>query len=70
MSIRAKGLKAKLGWGIHLLEEAKDRLKKYRANEDHTKSLKLKCIQMRIDTCLVIAKELSESYGTRKEATK
>ncbi|NBO99846.1 MAG: hypothetical protein EBU90_06920 [Proteobacteria bacterium] len=67
MSVRAKGLKAKLGWGIHLLTEAKDRLKKFRATEDHTKNLKLKSIQIRIDTCLLLAKELSERYGNRKE---
>lgn len=67
MSHRAKGLKAKLGWGITMLEEAKDRLKKFRANEDHSKSLKLKGVQIRIDTTLLIAKELRDRYDTRKE---
>lgn len=67
MSHRAKGLRAKLGWGITMLEEARDRLKKYRADEDHAKSLKLKGVQVRIDTTLLIAKELADKYHTRKE---
>ena len=67
MSHRAKGLRAKLSWGITMLEEARDRLKKYRADEDHAKSLKLKGVQIRIDTTLLIAKELKDRYHTRKE---
>lgn len=67
MSHRAKGLRAKLSWGIAMLEEARDRLKKYRADEDHAKSLKLKGVQIRIDTTLLIAKELKDRYHTRKE---
>ncbi len=67
MSNRTKGVKAQIGWGIALLEEAQERLKKYRQAEDHGKNLKLKTIQMRIDMVLVIAKRLSKKYDTRKQ---
>jgi hypothetical protein len=67
MKHRTKGIKAEIGWSIALLEEAQERLRKYRQGEDHGKNLKLKTIQMRVDMVLVIAKRLQKKYDTRKQ---